>query len=212
MTNQCPPGEENSHPSDCQILENYRTRSRERKEQESREENRVLHAKAAPITLLLLDIDGVLTDGSLIYTENGIEGKAFNTQDGLGIKLVRQAGVDVGLITARTSELVLRRANELGMTYIAQGVDNKITAYKDILRNSGRKPYQVCFMGDDWIDLPLLTRVGLAACPANAVPEVKDVCHFITERSGGHGAVRETCRLILQAKGVLDSLLQQFIS
>lgn len=212
MTDHCPPGEENCHPSDCQILENYRSRSRDRKELEKKEANSVLYAKAAPITLLLLDIDGVLTDGSLIYTENGIEGKAFNTQDGLGIKLVQKAGVDVGLITARTSELVLRRAKELGMTHICQGVDSKITAYTDILKRSGRKPYQVCFMGDDWIDLPLLTRVGLAACPANAVPEVKDACHLITERSGGHGAVRETCRLILQAKGVLDSLLQQFIS
>ena len=178
MNNQCPPDNCNSHPSDCQILENYRTRSQERASNLDNPENRLLLAKAEPVQLLLLDVDGVLTDGSLIYTEDGVEGKAFNTQDGLGIRLVQKAGIDVGLITARKSDLVLRRATELGMKYISQGVDNKLESYKDILKQSALKPFQICYMGDDWIDLALLVRVGFAACPANSVPEVKESLPF----------------------------------
>ncbi len=199
-----------SHPSDCEILEGYRSRSRERNRQPSEEEKLVL-AKAEPVQLLLLDVDGVLTDGSLIYSNKGVESKTFNTQDGLGIRLVQQAQVEVGIITARTSKLVQKRAEELGMKYIRQGAKNKGTEFKAILSLAGLKPYQVCYMGDDLIDLPLLTRVGLAACPANAVSEVKDVCHFISHTSGGKGAVREACDLIIRAKGLHEKLVQQFL-
>lgn len=199
-----------SHPSDCEILEGYRTRSRERKSPPSEEEQVVL-AKAEPIRLLLLDVDGVLTDGTLIYSENGSESKGFNTQDGLGIRLLQQVQVATGIITARASKLVARRAEELGMEHIHQGAKNKLEKFKAILTETGLKPFQVCYMGDDLIDLGLLTRVGLAACPANAVADVKQACHFITSRSGGCGAVRETCDLIIRAKGLHDTLMQQFI-
>jgi len=204
----CPGG--GAHPSDCEILEGYRTRSRERN-QPPTEEEKLLFAKAEPVRLLLLDVDGVLTDGSLIYSEQGVESKTFNTQDGLGIKLVQQAGVATGIITARSSGLVRQRAEELGMTYIHQGAKNKLDAFKTILGQAGLKPFQVCYMGDDLIDLGLLTRVGLAACPANAVFEVQQVCHLMSRRPGGSGAVREICDLIVRAKGLHEKLMQQFL-
>ncbi len=197
-------------PSDCEILEGYRARSRERSSEPSEQEKLVL-AKAEPVRLLLLDVDGVLTDGSLIYANNGVEAKSFNIQDGLGIRLVQQAEVEVGIITARTSKLVQQRAEELGMKYISQGVKNKRVEFEAILAKAGLKPFQVCYMGDDLIDLAPLTRAGLAACPANAVKEVQECCHFICSRSGGFGAVREICDLILRAKGLYERLVQQFL-
>lgn len=207
-TSHCASG--GAHPSDCDILEGYRRRVREKNRPPS-EEERVVLAKAEPIRLLLLDVDGVLTDGTLFYSDQGIESKGFNTQDGLGIRLVQQAKVMTGIITARTSHLVARRAEELDMEHVRQGARNKLEEFKSILSDTGLKPYQVCYMGDDLIDLSLLTRVGLATCPANAVGDVKDVCHFIASRPGGAGAVREACDLIIRAKGLHDTLMQQFL-
>ena len=199
-----------SHPSDCDILQGYRRRANEKKRAPSDEEL-VLLAKAEPIRLLLLDVDGVLTDGRLYYSDEGVESKAFNTKDGLGIRLVQRAEVKTGIITARQSRLVAKRAEELGMDHIRQGTQNKLEEFKSILDDTGLKPYQVCYMGDDLIDLGLLTRVGLAACPADAVQGVKEVCHFISCHPGGGGAVRETCDLIVQAKGLHEKLAQQFL-
>lgn len=199
-----------SHPSDCEILEGYRRRARA-KQRPPTEEQRLLLAKAEPVRLLLLDVDGVLTDGKLYYSDEGVETKAFNTKDGLGIRLVQKAKVLTGIITARTSPLTARRAEELDMDHIRQGARNKLEEFKAILNETGLKPYQVCYMGDDLIDLGLLTRVGLAACPADAVEEIKEVCHFIASRPGGAGAVRETCDLIVKAKGLHETLLQQFL-
>ena len=199
-----------SHPSDCEILEGYRRRARE-KQRPPTEEQRLLLAKAEPVRLLLLDVDGVLTDGKLYYSDEGIEAKAFNTKDGLGIRLVQKAKVMTGIITARTSSLVARRAEELDIDHIRQGARNKLEEFRAILSETGVKPYQVCYMGDDLIDLGLLTRVGLAACPADAVEEIKEVCHFVASRPGGAGAVRETCDLIVKAKGLQETLMQQFL-
>lgn len=213
MTNEhCPPPGPHGYPSDCEILASYRRRADERSHRQDEALSGPLRDRAAAILLLLLDVDGVLTNGSLLYTETGNEAKSFNTQDGLGVKLLFRAGVEVGLITARHSEIVRRRAEELGMQYVYQGVDRKLDAFKEILRRAGRKPFEVCYMGDDWIDLALLTRVGLAACPANGVAEVQAVCHFVTQRGGGQGAVREVCDLIIKAKGVRETLLQQYLT
>ena len=198
-----------SHPSDCEILEGYRRRAQEKKRTPT-EEERVLLAKAEPIALLLLDVDGVLTDGKLHYSDEGIESKTFNTKDGLGIRLVQKAEVQTGIITARQSRLVARRAEELGMDHIRQGAGNKLDEFKSILDETGLKPFQVCYMGDDLIDLSLLTRVGLAACPGDAVDSVKEVCHFISRHPGGSGAVREVCDLVVEAKGLYEKLVQQF--
>ena len=167
-------------------------------------------ARAKEIKLLLLDVDGVLTDGTLLYTGSGEESKSFNTQDGFGLRLLGDAGVDVGVITARQSEVVARRAKELNMRYIYQGIGNKNEAFKEIIRVSGLKPFQIAYMGDDWLDLVLLQQVGLAIAPANGVPEVQEIAHFITERGGGAGAVRDACDLIIEAKNLALELLQKY--
>lgn len=167
-------------------------------------------AKAAPIKLLLLDVDGVLTDGNLLYTGETGESKSFNTQDGFGLRLLREAGIEVGIITARKSAVVARRATELQMNYIYQGMGNKNDAFKKIMRASGLKPFEIAYMGDDWLDLVLLQQVGFAIAPANGVREVREVAHFITERVGGAGAVRDACDLILEAKNKVSGLLQKY--
>ncbi len=168
--------------------------------------------RAESIKLLLLDVDGVLTDGNLIYSADGNEGKSFNTQDGFGLRILQDCGIDVGIITARKSELVARRGNELKMRYVYQGAPNKLEAFKDISKQSGLKPFEIAYMGDDWLDLVLLNRVGLAVSPANGVAEVKAVAHYVTNQSGGHGAVREVCELILHAKGLYEQCLQKYMS
>jgi 3-deoxy-D-manno-octulosonate 8-phosphate phosphatase (KDO 8-P phosphatase) len=169
-------------------------------------------AKARPVKILLLDVDGVLTDGSLIYSHEGQESKAFNTQDGFGLRLLQEAGLELGVITARSSEAVARRCVNLKMRYIYQGAGNKLEAYQEIMKVSGCKPFEIAYMGDDWLDLALLNRAGFAAAPANGVREAKEASHYTTELSGGHGAVREICDLILEAKGRYQELLQSYMS
>jgi len=166
--------------------------------------------KAKKIKLLLLDVDGVLTDGNLFYTGSSHEGKSFHTQDGFGIRLLREAGIDVGVITARKSEVVKRRATELKMRYIYQDASDKNSAFAEILHKSGLHASEIAYMGDDWLDLILLQQVGLAVVPANGVPEVKEIAHYITKQRGGHGGVRECCNLILEAKNLLEGLLQKY--
>ncbi len=211
MSNQCS-NSGSGYPSDCEVLEGYRARARDKQNMEKSPEYSRALAKAKEIKLLLLDVDGVLTDGNLLYTDSTAESKSFNTQDGFGLRLLLDAGIDVGIITARKSEVVARRAKELKMTYVYQGMGNKNQAFKEILKSSGYKPYEIAYMGDDWLDLVLLEQVGLALTPANGVSEVKDVAHFITERSGGKGAVRDACNLILEAKNLTQQLLQSYKS
>ncbi len=169
-------------------------------------------AKAKNVRLLLLDVDGVLTDGNLIYSHDGAESKMFNTQDGFGLRLIRENGIDTGIITARKSEIVARRAEELKMRYVNQGYVQKLTAYKEIIKQSGLKPVEICYMGDDWLDLVLLKRVGFSAAPANAVAEVKEIAHYITTQTGGQGAVREVCNLLLESRNLLTSCLQDYMN
>ena len=209
----CPPTKPGHYPSDCEILEGYRTMARDQTAGPVRSAAWMAAlAKARPIKILLLDVDGVLTDGSLIYSHEGQESKAFNTQDGFGLRLLQEAGLEIGVITARSSEAVARRCANLKVRYIYQGAGNKLDAYKEILQQSGCKPFEIAYMGDDWLDLVLLTRAGFSAAPANGVREVQDAVHYTTERSGGHGAVREVCNLILEAKGRYRELLQSYMS
>jgi 3-deoxy-D-manno-octulosonate 8-phosphate phosphatase (KDO 8-P phosphatase) len=168
-------------------------------------------ARASRIKLLLLDVDGILTDGSIIYTAENVEIKAFHIQDGLGLKLLQKAGFEVGIITARHSEMVRRRAEELGLTHVHQGIENKLEVYNELLLRLELQPEETAYMGDDWLDLPLLTRVGLAATVADAVDEVKQIAHYITSRCGGRGAVREVCELLLEARGKRQEFLQHFL-
>ena len=191
-------------------MEGYRTIAREKAGRENHPEHKLALAKAKDIRLLLLDVDGVLTNGSLQYTGSGEESKAFNTQDGFGLRLLQEAGLDVGVITARTSAVVARRANELKMRFIYQGMPNKNLAFKDILKVSGLRPFEIAYMGDDWLDLILLQQVGLAIAPANAVREVQEAVIFVTERRGGEGAVRDACDLILKAQNLTAEMLQKY--
>ncbi len=166
--------------------------------------------RAKDIKLLLLDVDGVLTDGTLVYTGSNEESKSFHTQDGFGIRLLQQVGIEVGVITARRSELVKRRAEELKMSYIYQGIPDKITAFNEIVKSSDLKPFEIAYMGDDWLDLTILQQVGLAVAPANGVQEVKEIAHYITVLPGGHGAVRDCCNFILEAQNLHTDLLQKY--
>ncbi len=201
-----------NYPSDCEVLEGYRSIARNRVKPEDNEAWKRALARAENIKLLLLDVDGVLTDGNLQYASDGEESKIFNTQDGFGLRILQDAGIDVGVITARKSPMVTRRGEELKMRYLYQGAPNKLVAFQEIAKSSGLKPFEIAYMGDDWLDLVLLNRVGLAISPANGVDEVKKVAHFITDKSGGKGAVREVCNLILHAKGLYESTLQKYMS
>lgn len=212
-SDSCTPTQPGQYPSDCEILAGYRDLAGQQTVQPLRGANwqRGL-AKARPIKILLLDVDGVLTDGSLLYSHEGHEAKAFNTQDGFGLRLLQEAGLEIGVITARRSEAVAKRCANLKMGYIFQGISNKLDAYNEILKQSGCKPFEVAYMGDDWLDLALLNRVGFSAAPANAVAEVQEAAHYTAIQSGGHGAVREVCNLILEAKGLYQQLLQSYKS
>jgi 3-deoxy-D-manno-octulosonate 8-phosphate phosphatase (KDO 8-P phosphatase) len=153
------------------------------------------------IKLLLLDVDGVMTDGRIIFDSNGVESKFFNVKDGHGIKMAQRAGIEVGIISGRQSQVAANRAVELGIIHVYQSALDKLTPYLEILDKTGLVDSQVAFMGDDIIDIPVLRRVGFAAAPADAVDEVIPHVHFVTKNRGGWGAVREVCDLILKGQG-----------
>jgi 3-deoxy-D-manno-octulosonate 8-phosphate phosphatase (KDO 8-P phosphatase) len=206
-----PSGIAGRYPSDCELTEALRHRAMERNRPVERSETwRAAMAKAKQVRLLLLDVDGVLTDGCITYTGEGGESKSFHTQDGLGIRLLQESGVQVGLITARSSEAVIRRAKDLAIAHVYQGRSDKLAVYEELLKQTGLRPPQTGYMGDDWMDFPLLNRVGLAVAPVNAVVEIRMRAHFVTERQGGRGAVRELCDLILEAQGNLERMRAKF--
>ena len=171
----------------------------------------LLLARAARVKLLALDVDGVLTDGRLYFDNTGNEFKAFSTADGLGLKLLQQLGVPLAVITGRSSRIVADRAASLGIDHVYQGQDDKLTAYLDLLNQTGFSDEETCYAGDDWIDLPVLTRVGLAVTVPNADPEVQARSHWITPSGGGQGAVRELCHLLIDARGARAALLARFL-
>jgi 3-deoxy-D-manno-octulosonate 8-phosphate phosphatase (KDO 8-P phosphatase) len=162
------------------------------------------------IRLLLLDVDGVLTDGRIVFDNNGIETKAFDVKDGHGIKLLQRVGIGVGLITGRQSEVTRHRAKELGIDIVFQGAKDKAVPYLEILADLGLTDEQVAYMGDDVIDLPILRRVGFAATVADACEEVKPFVHYVTRRPGGRGAVREVCDLILKGTGLWQEATSRY--
>jgi 3-deoxy-D-manno-octulosonate 8-phosphate phosphatase (KDO 8-P phosphatase) len=171
-----------------------------------------LSERAHAIKLLCLDVDGVLTDGSVYLGNNGEELKAFNIKDGFGLRAVQNVGVQVAIITGRQSLLVQRRADELGITHVYQGNSDKRAAFADLLKKLQLKPQQVAYVGDDFPDLPLMSKVGLAVAPNDAHNEVKAVAHWTTQNGGGRGAVREVCDLILQAQGHWQALRGEYAS
>lgn len=148
------------------------------------------------IKLLALDVDGVLTDGSISYTDSGQEIKTFNAKDGQGIAMLTKLGINVAIITARNSTIVQRRANDLGIQYVYQGVPNKLEKLNELKTLLGLKYEEIAYMGDDLPDIIILQQVGIKACPNDAVDEVKRICNFKSKFNGGRGAVRELTDLI----------------
>lgn len=171
----------------------------------------LLRELAARIRLLALDVDGVLTDGRLYFDSQGNELKAFNSRDGLGLKALQKFGIQLAIITGRKSPMVAVRATQLSIEHVYQGSNDKLEAYMDLLGKTGLAAEQVCYAGDDWIDLPVLRRVGLSVTVPDADEEVKKRVHWVTSRAGGHGAVREICDLILSAQGHDQALLREIL-
>jgi 3-deoxy-D-manno-octulosonate 8-phosphate phosphatase (KDO 8-P phosphatase) len=168
-----------------------------------------LAERCARIELLVVDVDGVLTDGGIVYTDNGVEVRSFHVRDGSGLKLWRLAGKGAALISGRASQAVAVRAAELGLAPVVQGAANKLPAFRTLLSEAGRQPEEVCYIGDDVPDLPVLRDCGLAAAVADACPEVRAVANYVTRAPGGRGAVREVIELILRCQGRWQRLVEQ---
>lgn len=162
------------------------------------------------IRMLLMDVDGVLTDGQLLFDADGRELKAFSAYDGLGLSMARGVGLLCGIITARHSTVVAHRAAELKLDEVHQAAGDKLAVFVSVCRKRELALSQVAFIGDDWTDLPTLQRAGFSACPANAVPEVRARVDYVTRRRGGHGAVRELVELLLKAQGRWADAIERF--
>ena len=160
--------------------------------------------------MLILDVDGVLTDGRVIYTDSGEEIKRFDVRDGHGLKLLMRSGIEVILLTGRESKVVLHRARDLGIEHVYQKALNKIEVYKEILAKWNLEDKEVGFVGDDLIDLPVLRKVGFSASVPDAVPEVKEIVDHITTKKGGEGAVREICELLLKAQNKWEAVTEKY--
>ena len=171
---------------------------------------RNLASKAARIELVIFDVDGVLTDGRLYLGNDGNEYKAFHIRDGYGIKMLLETGVDVAIISGRHAASVERRMMDLGIRHVALGVQDKLAAFNSLLARLDLTADQVAFVGDDLIDLPVMSRVGLAIAVQDADPFVKQHTHWQTPSPGGRGAAREVCELLLEARGQLTALRDRY--
>ncbi len=167
--------------------------------------------KAKKLKLLILDVDGVLTDGRLFFDDQGKEYKCFHARDGHGIKLLRQTGVEVAVISGRQSNSVALRMKSLGVETVYQGHENKIAAFNEIVKKMSIEPEQIAHVGDDLLDLPIMTRVGLSIAVNDANHFVKENADWCTQTQGGLGAVREVCDFIMQAQGTFDSVLEKYM-
>ncbi|MQY52634.1 KdsC family phosphatase [Rhodocyclus gracilis] len=171
------------------------------------------HARdcARPLRVMAFDIDGVMTDGTLFFTDEGTELKAFNTLDGLGIKLLQQAGIIVAIITGRRSPCVARRAENLGIEHLFQGIEDKRATLAAFLAEHGIDAAHAGYMGDDIVDLRVMAACGFSAAPGDAHPLAQRQATLVTQRHGGHGAVREVCEFILDAQDRLDDILAHWL-
>lgn len=167
--------------------------------------------KAKKLKLLILDVDGVLTDGRLFFDDKGKEYKCFHARDGHGIKLLRQTGVEVAVISGRKSNSVALRMKSLGIEYVYQGHENKIAAFNDIIQSLSIEPEQAAHVGDDLLDLPVMTRVGLSIAVNDANDSVIEYADWCTKTPGGQGAVREVCDFIMQSQGTFESILKSYM-
>lgn len=171
-----------------------------------------LRNRARAIKLVAFDIDGVMTDGRLYYTDFGNETKAFNVKDGLGIKLLRSTGVEIAIITGRTSELVKKRASDLKISKLVQGREDKIVALKEMMAPMGIQAHEVAYMGDDLPDLSAIRFAGIGVAVADALPIVRKHADMVMTRGGGDGAVREFCEWLMAAQGTLDGILDGYMN
>jgi 3-deoxy-D-manno-octulosonate 8-phosphate phosphatase (KDO 8-P phosphatase) len=176
------------------------------------EEREEVERRAACVRLLLLDCDGVLTDGRITPVAGGDELKSFHTRDGHGLVMLHRAGVRSGVISGRTSRLVELRAADLGIAYVRQGALDKVKAFESLLAEAGVEPRHVAFVGDDVVDIPLMRRCGLGVAVADAGPDTRAAAHHVTQLPGGFGAVREVCELILKAQGRWDELMKRYLT
>jgi 3-deoxy-D-manno-octulosonate 8-phosphate phosphatase (KDO 8-P phosphatase) len=170
-----------------------------------------VYLRAKAIRLAIFDVDGVLTDGGLYYSDSGEETKVFDVRDGHGMKMLQASGVALAIITGRTSRCVARRAENLGISLLFQGVEDKLTAFHTLTARLALEHQACAYMGDDWVDLPVLTRCGLSLSVPEAPALVRERAHYVTHAGGGRGAVREACELIMQAQGTFDSRLAGFL-
>lgn len=169
--------------------------------------NRIL-----PVRMMIFDVDGVLTDGRVIYTDDGSEIKEFDAKDGHGIKLLQRAGIEVALISGRACRAVEHRALGLGISRVYQGAKAKIEPYEQILADTGLKEDETGFMGDDLIDIPVMRRAGFAVAVPNGAPHIFPYAHYITRASGGRGAAREVCEMILQVQGLWEGITERYFA
>jgi len=170
-----------------------------------------LYDRARRIRLVVFDVDGVLTDGSLYITDAGEEFKAFHSQDGHGMKMLQATGIQLAIITGRTSRSVELRAQNLGVGILYQGVEDKLVVFEQILASFGFEDESCAYMGDDVVDLPVMLRCGLAVAVPDAPPLVKSRAHYVTRQRGGRGAVRELCEIIMHAQGTFDAQMQPYL-
>ena len=169
-------------------------------------------ARAKKIKVVIFDVDGVMTDGGLMIGDDGQEYKTFNSHDGLGMKLLKKTGVQMAIITGRTSDVVKKRSESTGIAHFYQGVEDKLAAFNDLIAKLNISAEEAAFMGDDVVDVPPMLRCGLAVTVPAAPDTVKNRAHFTTQRGGGRGAVRELCELIMQAQGTLDAQMAPFFA
>jgi YrbI family 3-deoxy-D-manno-octulosonate 8-phosphate phosphatase len=169
-----------------------------------------LEDRLQAVQLVLSDVDGVLTDGGVVYDNQGIETKRFHIHDGLGIRLWQRAGLRFGVVTSRNSHIVMVRCAELGIELVRQGVDKKLPSVRQLVSDLGLTAEQVCYIGDDLPDLPVIRWAGLGVAVANATPEVRESAAHVTRLAGGEGAVRETLELILRTQRRWDELLRHY--
>lgn len=167
--------------------------------------------RAKKVKMLILDIDGVLTDGRIIYDSKGKELKCFNVLDGMGLALLGLAQIKVALITAKSSPAVRRRARDIGAAELREDVIDKLSAFSQILKKYKLSNENICFVGDDLLDLPVIKRAGLGVAVANACPEVKKYADYLTKREGGKGAVREVIEIVLRAQNKWQKVIKRFL-
>jgi 3-deoxy-D-manno-octulosonate 8-phosphate phosphatase (KDO 8-P phosphatase) len=171
-----------------------------------------VESRAARVRILLLDCDGVLTDGRITPVEGGEELKSFHTRDGHGLVMLHRAGLRSGIISGRKSRLVELRAADLGISFVRQGALNKVEVFESLLSEAGVEASHAAYVGDDVVDIPLMRRCALAVAVADATPDTRAAAHYVTQAPGGFGAVREVCELILKAQGCWDELMKRYLA